>query len=181
MKKQKTIITKKLLIELVQAGGILTAIAVAPQLLLIGVARTLYKDITKTEVQNTFYYMKRNGWIKTAIEQNRIAIQITEKGKRHIAKASIMNVKPLVSKKWDKKWRVVSYDIPSRFSDKRRALLLFLRHLGFERIHKSVWVSPYDCSKELNALILFFELQQNQVRLIISEDIGDTVVTKKTF
>ena len=58
--------------------------------------------------------------------------------------------------RWDKKWRVVTYDIPEKKASLRRELAAKLQALGFFEIQRSVWVHPFECTKELNFLIKLY-------------------------
>ncbi|MCD6539820.1 MAG: CRISPR-associated endonuclease Cas2 [Candidatus Omnitrophica bacterium] len=53
------------------------------------------------------------------------------------------------SQVWDKKWRLIIYDIPESKRGKRQRLRTFLIDLGFGRVQDSCWVSPYDYSKQI--------------------------------
>lgn len=179
--KTNPLVTKEILLQMAKTGAILTALTVSPALFTAALAYTQYKEIAKKDAQNTFYYMKRKGWISAKSTQSGISIAITRKGKKHIAKTSILNVGPLSSKKWDKNWRIVTYDIQVKKSEERNAIRLLLKRLGFKQMHRSVWVSPHDCTKELDALMAFFQLTQDEVRLIVSDNIGDSSSLKKHF
>mgnify|MGYP001612659415 FL=1 len=48
-------------------------------------------------------------------------------------------------KKWDKKWRVIIFDIPEKKRDVRKEVRMILTQAGFQRLQDSVWVFPYDC------------------------------------
>jgi len=48
-------------------------------------------------------------------------------------------------KKWDKKWRVLIYDIPENKKKAREKVREILRSAGFVRLQDSIWVYPYDC------------------------------------
>lgn len=56
---------------------------------------------------------------------------------------------------WDKKWRLVIYDIPEKKKSARDCLRKYLIDLGFGRVQDSCWVSPYDFSSE----VYFFSLE----------------------
>ncbi|MCD6539117.1 MAG: CRISPR-associated endonuclease Cas2 [Candidatus Omnitrophica bacterium] len=51
---------------------------------------------------------------------------------------------------WDKKWRILIYDIPEKYKIKREYLRKFLKNLGFGKVQNSCWVSPYDYSREVS-------------------------------
>lgn len=50
---------------------------------------------------------------------------------------------------WDKKWRILIYDIPDTKKYKREQLRYCLKQLGFGMVQESCWVSCYDYSKVL--------------------------------
>lgn len=55
-------------------------------------------------------------------------------------------------RRWDKRWRVIIFDIPERQRKVRDRLRITMRELGFARLQDSVWVYPYDC-EDLIALL----------------------------
>ena len=63
---------------------------------------------------------------------------------------------------WDKKWRILIYDIPERYKIKREYLRKFLKNLGFGKVQDSCWVSPYDYSREVS----FFSQEQKILNYI---------------
>lgn len=48
-------------------------------------------------------------------------------------------------RKWDRRWRVVIFDIPEKRKNTRDRLRLFMSEYGFARLQDSVWIYPYDC------------------------------------
>lgn len=54
---------------------------------------------------------------------------------------------------WDKKWRMVIYDLPCRLNHKRNLLRSKLIELGFGYYQKSVYVTPLDVLGELSEYI----------------------------
>jgi len=55
-------------------------------------------------------------------------------------------------KKWDKKWRIVIYDIPDGKKSERQVVQNKLENLGFLKLQESVYVYPFDCLSEINLL-----------------------------
>ncbi len=60
---------------------------------------------------------------------------------------------------WDRKWRVVFFDIPEKKRKARDALRNKLRELGFRELQKSVFVHPYSCQSEIDFIVEFFEIR----------------------
>lgn len=88
------------------------------------------------------------------IEKNgRKRIEITEAGRRAFA---LEQAKALLAarhpRRWDKRWRLVMFDIPQRRRRDRDHLRSLLRECGFLRLQDSVWVFPYDCEELVTLL-----------------------------
>ena len=61
--------------------------------------------------------------------------------------------------KWDKKWRLVIFDIPEKKRAGRNALRDKLRDCGFKEWQHSVFVYPYPCENEIDFIIEVFDLR----------------------
>jgi len=84
-------------------------------------------------------------------------------------------------KKWDKKWRLVIFDIAQIKKIYREAFRGKLKDLGFRSLQKSVWVHPYECQVEIELLKDFFGLSDKELRLIVAQSIGIDEEFKKEF
>jgi DNA-binding transcriptional regulator PaaX len=58
----------------------------------------------------------------------------------------------LGTRKWDRKWRVVAFDIPEHLTSLRDKVRRILKETGFVKLQQSIWVFPHEC-KELVTLI----------------------------
>ena len=54
---------------------------------------------------------------------------------------------------WDKKWRLLIYNIPEKLRSKRDALRKKLHNTGYGSLGPSIWLSPYDFKEELTMFI----------------------------
>lgn len=79
-------------------------------------------------------------------------IKLTEKGQNIIKSDSVFSVELLGSKKWDKIWRVVAYDIPEKNKTSRDYFRRKLKEMGFRQIQDSLWVVPFECREEIALL-----------------------------
>lgn len=70
---------------------------------------------------------------------------ITEKGQRALLLDEGSFRKNNAGRRWDKRWRVVLFDIPERRRKTRDQLRIRMRSLGFYRLQDSAWVYPHDC------------------------------------
>ena len=69
--------------------------------------------------------------------------------------------------RWDKKWRLVIFDIPEKKRQVRNALRDKLVELGFKELQRSIFVHPYNCQSEIDFIIEVFEIRP-YVRLVIA-------------
>ena len=51
--------------------------------------------------------------------------------------------------KWDKKWRIVIFDIPQELHKERVVFRNRLKSIGFIALQKSVFAFPYPCNEEM--------------------------------
>ena len=85
-------------------------------------------------------------------------IEITENGKKLIKNFDYDNLILLRPKKWDKKWRLVIFDIPEKKNKERRAFSVKLKDLGFYPLQESVFIYPYDCRDEIDFVCSFLSI-----------------------
>ena len=163
-------------------GGMIAIAATSPffvQNLLRG-----FKKLKKYEnkrIYDTFYRLKEQGFINFYEKNNQIFISLTEKGKKKAGWMQIDNLKIKKSEKWDGKWRLLLFDIKQMKKLYREALRGKLINMGFVMLQKSVWIVPYDCSKEIKVLKSFFGLSDKEVRLLAVDDIGEDKEYRKYF
>ncbi len=136
----------------------------------------------KKKVYDVFYRLRKEGCINFTKKNHQIYINLTEKGKRKAGRLQIDALKVTKPKKWDKKWRVVIFDIAHLQRLKRDIFRGKLKEMGFCPLQKSVWVVPYKCADEINLLKDFLGLVgDKEVRLIVAEKIGSDTFLKKIF
>lgn len=84
-------------------------------------------------------------------------------------------------KKWDKRWRIVIFDISHLKNLQRNTFRGKLKELGFYPLQKSVWIHPFPCKDEIELLREFFGLSQKEIRLITAENIEEAGFLKTIF
>ena len=107
-------------------------------------------------------------------------VVLTEKGKKKALTYNIDEIKIQPMKKWDRKWRFILFDIPESRKKARDALSLKLKTAGFYKLQKSVFVSPFDCRKEIDFIIEFFAVRP-YVRIVVADYIDNEPHLKKIF
>jgi len=71
--------------------------------------------------------------------------------------------------KWDKKWRVIIFDIPEKKRKVRDQIRVLFKSAGFYLLQDSVWVYPYDCEDVLTLLKSEMGVGKNILYLIVDE------------
>jgi len=103
-------------------------------------------------------------------------IRLTAKGEAKLYQLEQHDYKLARPKRWDKKWRILIFDIPER----RRALRARIRRtivsVGFMRLQKSVWVYPYDCEDFVNLIKADFKIGKDLLYLIVDSIENDKFI-----
>jgi len=86
------------------------------------------------------------GYVRFVEKNGKKRMEITESGRRAIAlEEQKVALAATHGKRWDKRWRLVMFDIPQNRRRDRDRLRGEMRACGFLRLQDSVWVFPYDC------------------------------------
>ena len=180
-KKPKSQIAKNLLSWLNTAGAIV--VAVDSPYFVPNIIRKYdrWKKYSNRKVSDMFYRLRRDGLIDVANVNHQIYISLTKEGRKRAGILQIDQLKLKRPKQWDRKWRIVMFDIPQNKKISREALRGKLKELGFFMFQKSVWIYPFECRTEMELLQDFFGLSKNEMRLVIAEKIGDDSMLKQNF
>lgn len=110
--------------------------------------------------------LREKGYIDiTKDEEGKILMKLTNNGREEV-----MIKKLLESKNWDKKWRIIIWDIPEKHRKLRDLLRRKLKEWEFTQWQKSVWVSKKDLIKPLKKFLRKVGLSQ-WVKVMVAEDI----------
>ena len=122
---------------------------------------------------NTFYRLKNQGFINMEYSGKQLHISLTKEGREKAGKYQIDNLEIKKPRKWDKKWRVLMFDIKDKQKIKREALRGKLKELGFFQLQKSVWICPYDFTKEVDIMKSFFNFKEGEIVVITAIEIDN--------
>ncbi|MDP3093200.1 MAG: hypothetical protein Q8N16_00345 [bacterium] len=183
-RKPKSEIAKDILTVLMLTGAICIA-ATSPyfgvNLMRAFKYRKKYGKKRKKTIYNTFYRLKREGYIDFNIDNHQLYINLTDEGRKKAGRFQIDALEIKKPAKWDKKWRVVIFDIPDLDRIKREAFRGKLKELSFYQLQKSVWVYPYNCCDEIELLREFFGLGRKEIYIITASAIEGGDFLKKEF
>jgi DNA-binding transcriptional regulator PaaX len=87
---------------------------------------------SREQIKSSLDSLKRQKLIRYVTDKNgKTFVKITEKGKIKIRAFTIDLLEIKKQRNWDRKWRLVMYDLPVRFTKAREALRWKLKELGF--------------------------------------------------
>ena len=105
---------------------------------------------------------------------------LSKEGKKFALTYNLENIKIKKPSKWDRKYRIVIFDIPEYLKKVRDSLRMHLQDLDFHELQKSVFVHPYECGKEIEYIVEFYRIKKH-VRFIIAESIDNELHIKRIF
>ncbi|MDP4000955.1 MAG: hypothetical protein Q8P83_01835 [bacterium] len=168
---KKAEIIKNILLGLGAVGGVIVVSIVAPNLFSILSPR--YKTVTKytnNQVKRSLKRLEMNDMVNISEKDSMVKINLTKNGERKVIEYNLENLKIKRDKSWDRKWRIVIFDIPEKYKSNRTVFARKLRELGFVNLQKSVWVTPYPCEDEIDFLKEIYEIRPF-IRLITADRI----------
>ncbi|MBP7770873.1 MAG: hypothetical protein KA066_03130 [Candidatus Pacebacteria bacterium] len=124
----------------------------------------------KEIINNSRVRLVRNGLLK--YEHGNL--RLTTKGKAQLRRLRLLDYKLKKPKYWDKKWRVLIFDIPEYRKVTRNRVRATLSRLGFKRLQDSVWVYPYDCEDVLTLLKADFRIGKDMLYMVVDSIEYDT-------
>lgn len=188
MRSRRNEITKIILKGLFFGGAIViasTSSAFFPKILpkLIKYARYRKKrnEIEKKKFYNAFNRLRKQRLIEMKYQGKQLYIRLTKEGRKNCGRFQIDDLKIKKPFRWDKKWRILIFDISEKNKVKREALRGKLKDLGLYQLQKSVWVCPYDFFKEMDLLRKFFGLKTKEMTIISANSIEEDQMIRSHF
>ena len=174
----------KFVLATVALGGIVFAGALAPGLIgALGSPRKKQKYSQKN-LQETIRTLKHRKLIEIVREKDDTTrVELTNKGKKRVREFCFDSLVIEKSKKWDGKWRILMFDIPTKpkiYNNARNALRDKIKELGFVQMQKSVWVYPFECEDEILFLAETYHVEKF-IDMLVAERVMHEEKFKKKF
>lgn len=115
----------------------------------------------KSTILSTISKLLSVGEIEKIVKKGKPYLRLTSQGNKRLKED--IPLLALSQRPWDKKWRVVAFDIPEKKNSTRVMLRRQLISLGFGKWQRSVYLSPYDLSQEVNQFLKYKKLFQYAV------------------
>ena len=154
---------QKAILTTVKVAGLLTVATVAPNSIkylkslgivpnkrqkeVIGKSRDRLIDNGLLKYENGFLSLTKKGEVK---------IQILEQ----------QDWKTDIPRKWDKKWRMLIFDVKEKRKNTSEKIRSTLKQIGFHYLQDSVWIFPYDCEDLVMLLKADFKIGKDLLYVI---------------
>lgn len=174
--------SKEVLKYLFTAGLITIASAFSPQLPYKILCRILSKKkLNKKKTLDCFRYLLRKKLILLERDGHDVSVTLTPEGRKKAGKYQIEELQITHPKKWDGKWRVVIFDIPSHSDLVRNIFRRKLKEFGFYLMQKSTWAYPFECKEEISLLRDFLGASEKQIRVLEVNHIENDYSLRRAF
>lgn len=118
----------------------------------------LSQKYSKQEIASTLRYMKYNQLVFNRFERG---LSVSNKAKIRLSNALIEQLFVTKPKNWDKKWRIIMYDIPENMKSKRDAFSKHLVRVKLLKLKDGVYIHPFPCQSEIEKLANYFQIQKH--------------------
>ncbi|MFA5791879.1 MAG: hypothetical protein WC884_02485 [Candidatus Paceibacterota bacterium] len=113
-------------------------------------------------------------------ENGTTTLILSENGKQKALRFNIDELEIEKPAKWDRKWRIVMFDIPEKSRRLRNSLRFHFQEIGLIEFQKSVFVYPYPCQKEIEFIIELYNARK-YVRFVLVEEVDNKLHLMKKF
>jgi len=180
--REKVLSASKTVLTIIGVLGLVVVAAGAGNAVqLLKYAPFLKRSKLKTfEINQSIKRLLARGLLEIKEERNHKHLEFTEIGRQMLLKYQMEGLAKDKPKKWDRKYRVVIFDISEQLKKIRDRLRDTLRSFGFIQLQASVWVYPYECQDIISLLKQYLNLK-GEVIYITAESIEDDDWLKSNF
>jgi CRISPR/Cas system-associated endoribonuclease Cas2 len=172
---------QKVVLRTVATAGLLSVALLAPNALqmlqsLDGKKKRRFDP--KYLIGNAFEKLLARGMLEFTSGETGRFIRLTEIGKRKLGGMIARSPDSRMNKRWDKRWRVVIYDIREKRKVTRNRLQRTLSSFGFCKLQNSVWVYPFECEELIILLKADFKIGKEVLYMVVEKIENDTPLKK---
>ncbi len=163
---------QKIVLQSIAGAGLLSVALLAPNAM--QVLRLLHPDTTrrmhpKYLIASTFNKLCDKRLIVVESTSRGSMIRLTNEGKLALARMVARSPDTRKHKRWDKRWRMVVYDIKEKRRAVRGKLRDTLSTFGFYKLQASTWVYPYECEELIILLKADFKIGIEVLYVIVEK------------
>lgn len=171
-KKVRITKAKQTILNVLGVVGVISVGLIAPKALEALKAFGIDKKFGAKEKYSFFRSLKRlekDGLVIHETIKGKQVYSLTEKGRNSLFMKPIKKEK----RRWDKKWRVLIFDVPEDKKRIREKIRNTLHDWEFKRVQDSVWVYPYDSEDLVTLLKADLRIGKELLYLVVEEMEGD--------
>lgn len=177
-KKRRKRDLRTIVLATVAVTGVLAVAAVAPNIVQL-LETTGVNARLRYQTKRVLGRLKQKGEIEFVEEDGKRFVRLTERGEQALAlnaeKLKFTNIKP---KKWDRRYRLVMFDVPEKRKRTRDLLRREMREVGFLRVQDSAWIYPHDCEEFVALLKADLHIGKDVLYAVIESIENDTWIRK---
>lgn len=134
----------KVTLLVIAAAGAITAVMAAPNVAAAAgkFRRQTKRKVSPYDVRRAIHALQQQHLVESLGKGTACRYRLTQFGRLKLKFFQL--AKTDRRQYWDKKWRLVIFDIPTRNKAARDGLRKILRDIGFVEIQKSAYLYPYD-------------------------------------
>ncbi len=179
-KRERKANIQKIILSSIATVGLLSVAILAPNALqalkLFGIEPK--NKWQKYNINHSIKRLKDHGLICFETTSKGTFARLTPKGEDKLRKFRLLGYKLKKPRKWDKKWRMLIFDIKEKRKGTRDKIRFTLKRIGFLRLQDSVWVYPYDCEDLVTLMKADSKIGKDLLYLIVDTIEGDTKIKK---
>jgi len=140
-----------------------------------------WQNIERRQLQRSLKLLYESQLIRAVECRDGVTELVLSKKERRVAlRYNLEKLKIKEPSQWDKKWRIVMFDVPERLKKLRRTLHFHLRELQFYQYQKSVFVHPFECRREIEFVLEFYGAKK-YVRFVEATHLDNELHLKSHF
>lgn len=133
---------------------------------------------TPAYINKTIEKLQHQGLIHVFERKGKAVVRLTEKGQRELLRYQLRE-KRLEKRRWDRKWRLLIFDIEEKRRSARDRARSDMLSFGFVRLQDSVWVYPYECEEVVTLLKAQYRIGKEMLYIVTEHLEGDDLLKKR--
>ncbi len=164
-------------LRVVATAGIIAVALVAPnavqalRLVMPGASRR--REYYPCHMKAVIERLRRRHLIQLVKKDRKAYYQVTEQGQEVLARYVLQETAMPRPKRWDKKWRLLLFDIAETRKPTRENIRRSLQRLGLTRLQDSVWLYPYACEEVMELLRTAYGVRHDALYITTERFLGD--------
>ena len=158
-------------LALLGVTGVMTMAVLAPNVsqVLPVIRKEVYRYRRRQYLNQTIERLKRRGLVEWRKRDGHVYLKLTSAGQQELLRYKLRQLEIKRPKKWDKRWRVIIFDIRESRRWRRDAIRQQLFSFGFTRLQNSVWIHLYDGEELIMLLKTSLKLGRELLYLTVEQ------------